>query len=211
MRRRWRQSDVAARAGVSRGLVSLLERGHLDSVSLGTLRRVAAVLEDLSDRRRRAVARWALDRMLSLGHSQLAESVVRLPRAGRAGSSRRKSPSPSTESGASSTCWRSTRRAVACWSSSRRRSSWMSTSWSAPSTARPGWPSRIAAERGWQARSVSRWVVVSRSKTNQRRIDAHRAVLRAAYPSDGRSMRAWLGTAHRVGRGAVDLVRCKPA
>ena len=45
VRRRWRQSDVAARAGVSRAFVSLLERGHLDRVSLATLRQVARTLD----------------------------------------------------------------------------------------------------------------------------------------------------------------------
>jgi len=50
----------------------------------------------------------------------------------------------------------------------------------------------IAADRGWQAHSVSRWVIVSRDKTNQRRIEAHRSMLRAAFPSDGHVMRGWL-------------------
>jgi transcriptional regulator with XRE-family HTH domain len=34
IRRRWRQADVAERAGVSRAFVSLVERGHLDRASL---------------------------------------------------------------------------------------------------------------------------------------------------------------------------------
>jgi transcriptional regulator with XRE-family HTH domain len=45
LRRHWRKSDVAARAGVSRGFVSLVERGHLDKVSLATLRRLGKVLD----------------------------------------------------------------------------------------------------------------------------------------------------------------------
>jgi transcriptional regulator with XRE-family HTH domain len=36
-----RQSDLAARAGVSQGVISLIERGRLDLVSLDKLRRVA--------------------------------------------------------------------------------------------------------------------------------------------------------------------------
>jgi hypothetical protein len=51
---------------------------------------------------------------------------------------------------------------------------------------------KIAAERGWRARKVSRWVIVSRDRTNQRRIEAHRSMLRAAFPSDGHAMRSWL-------------------
>jgi hypothetical protein len=51
---------------------------------------------------------------------------------------------------------------------------------------------RIAAERGWHARTVTAWVVVAAGVTNRRRSAAHRTMLRAAYPSDGRRIRAWL-------------------
>ena len=51
---------------------------------------------------------------------------------------------------------------------------------------------RIAAERGWHARTISAWVIVAAGTTNRRRIAAHRTMLRAAYPSDGRRIRAWL-------------------
>ena len=51
---------------------------------------------------------------------------------------------------------------------------------------------RIAAEREWDARSVSGWVIVARDPTNQRRIEAHRSMLRAALPLDGRMMRSWM-------------------
>jgi transcriptional regulator with XRE-family HTH domain len=44
-RRRWRQEDLASRAGVSDGLISLLERGHAERLSLRALRRIAAALE----------------------------------------------------------------------------------------------------------------------------------------------------------------------
>jgi hypothetical protein len=51
---------------------------------------------------------------------------------------------------------------------------------------------RIALERGWDALTVSSWVVVVRDGTNLRRHAAHRTMLRAAFPTDGRSMRGWL-------------------
>jgi transcriptional regulator with XRE-family HTH domain len=54
VRRRWRQSDVAARAGVSRAFVSLVERGHLDKASLATLRALASALDIRLD----LYARW---------------------------------------------------------------------------------------------------------------------------------------------------------
>lgn len=127
LRRRWRQSDVAARAGVSQSFVSLVERGHLDRVSLSGLRRLGRALDIRVD----LIARWrggALDRMLALEHSLLAEEVV----------------------------------------------------------------TAFSRYDGWRPRSVSRWLIVTRSSTNSRRIEAHRSVLRAAFPRDGRAVRAWL-------------------
>lgn len=44
-RRRWRQEDLAGRAGVSDGLISLIERGFAERLSIRALRRIAAALE----------------------------------------------------------------------------------------------------------------------------------------------------------------------
>ena len=52
--------------------------------------------------------------------------------------------------------------------------------------------STIAAERGWKPLTVSRWLLIADSRTNRRRVAAHGAVLRAAFPVDGRSMSRWL-------------------
>ena len=71
-----RQSDVAEKAGVSASLVSLVERGHMATLSLETIRRVGAVLDIRMD----VVARWRggeLDRLLSARHSALQDAVVR--------------------------------------------------------------------------------------------------------------------------------------
>jgi hypothetical protein len=51
---------------------------------------------------------------------------------------------------------------------------------------------QVAAERGWHARSISTWIIVGRGRTNQRRLGAHRTVLRTAYPDSGRAVRSWL-------------------
>ena len=69
------QLELAGLARVSQGTVSLIERGHLESLSLRVLRRVAAAAEvrlDLS-------ARWRggeLDRLLSRRHSTLSENFA---------------------------------------------------------------------------------------------------------------------------------------
>src|SRR5688572_33250463 len=45
IQRNWTQSELAKRVGVSAGLISLVERGHLDSVSMRVLRPVVGALD----------------------------------------------------------------------------------------------------------------------------------------------------------------------
>jgi hypothetical protein len=52
--------------------------------------------------------------------------------------------------------------------------------------------SEIARERGWEPRTVSTWLIVADGSTNRRRVAAHATTLRAALPSDGRSIAGWL-------------------
>jgi hypothetical protein len=56
----------------------------------------------------------------------------------------------------------------------------------------------IARERGWHALQVSCWVIVAGSRTNQRRLAAHRTTLRRAFPVDGRTMDGWLADPDRI-------------
>jgi hypothetical protein len=54
---------------------------------------------------------------------------------------------------------------------------------------------RVAASLGWRlgpASQVSVWLIVADGKTNRRRVEAHRAMLRSALPTDGRTMGGWL-------------------
>src|SRR5918992_1570089 len=74
VRRRWRQEDLAARAGVSRSWVSLVGRGHLDAVTVRDLRKVCGAL----DVRVELVPRWRggdLDRVVNARHAALHEAV----------------------------------------------------------------------------------------------------------------------------------------
>jgi transcriptional regulator with XRE-family HTH domain len=80
IRRRWRQEDLAARAGVSRSLIARLERGGVDRLALRRLERIA---DELGARVEVRVL-WqgeALDRLLDARHAALVESVVRFLRA----------------------------------------------------------------------------------------------------------------------------------
>jgi transcriptional regulator with XRE-family HTH domain len=75
IKRRWRQLDLAERTGLTASTISRIERGHLDRLSLATVRRVAAVL----DVRVELLGRWRagdLDRLLNARHSRLHEDVA---------------------------------------------------------------------------------------------------------------------------------------
>ena len=75
-RRGLSQARLALKAGTSQGLISMIERGHMDTVSLRILRRVAAVLDIRVD----LAPRWRagdLDRLLNARHSELHELVAR--------------------------------------------------------------------------------------------------------------------------------------
>lgn len=191
IRRRWRQTDVAHRAGVSQSLVSLVERGHLDRLSLAALRGVTAALDIRID----VIARWRggdLDRLLNARHSALHEDLARmLSRApgwlmapevsfsvyGERGVIDLLAFHPETRS----------LLAIELKTEIADVQELVGTMSRKVRLAR-----RIAFERGWQAGSVSAWVVVASGTTNGRRFAVHRTMLRAAFPDDGRTIRRWI-------------------
>jgi transcriptional regulator with XRE-family HTH domain len=72
----WTQRQLGRRAGVSQGLVSLMERGHLDRLTVRSVRRIAAVLEVQLP----FAPRWRggdAVRLLDAGHSAIVEHLVR--------------------------------------------------------------------------------------------------------------------------------------
>lgn len=200
IRMRLRQEDLARLAGVSPTTISRIEHGRLDGVPIGTLRRVAAVLEIRLD----LVPRWRggeLERVVGARHSALHELVARdmetrpawvsVPEVsfshyGERGVIDRLMYHPGraalvvielkTEivdvNEVIGTLDRKVRRAP-----------------------------EIARQRGWDVpRDVvaSAWLIVADSRTNRRRVHEHRAVLRSAYPLDGRSIASWLADPDRV-------------
>ena len=194
IRRRLRQEDLARLAGISRATVSRIERGHLASLSVDTLRAVAAVLEIRVD----LTVRWRggeLDRLLNARHSRLHELVARRFAALDGWVVR-----PETSFAISG------ERGVIDLLAFHRRSNSVlvvelkteivdvnALIGTVDRKRRHG--VRVAADQGWPVGAtslVSVWVIVSDSHTNRRRVAAHRAVLRAAFPTDGRSAPGWL-------------------
>jgi transcriptional regulator with XRE-family HTH domain len=79
LRKRLRQIDVAASAGVSQSTISLVERGHCDRLALSALRRVFAGVEA----RLELIATWRgaeIDRLIDEDHARLVAVIVGLLR-----------------------------------------------------------------------------------------------------------------------------------
>ena len=192
IKRRTRQVDVGAAAKSSRASVSRVERGHFDTVSLRTIRAIAAVL----DIRLELLPRWRggdLDRMLNARHSALHEAVARAFKS--------RFPDWTLAPEVSFSIWGE--RGVIdilAWHAGRQALLVIELKTDiADANEMVGTIDRkrrlaaqVARERGWDAATVSVWVVVAQSRTNRRRLAVHAAMLRAAFPHDGRSIRVWL-------------------
>ena len=176
---------------MSRAFISLIERGHLEMVSLRTLRGVAGVLDVRVD----LLARWRggeLDRLLNARHSRLHESVARYFIA---------LPDWSIEPEVSLSiygergvidilAWHAATRSLLVIELKTRIVDVQALVGDVDRKRRLA--RTIAQERRWDAATVSSWLIVLRDPTNQRRIAAHRTMLKAALPTDGRTMRSWL-------------------
>lgn len=189
-RRGWRQVDVAARAGVSHTLVSLVERGHCDQMSLSALRAVAATLDVRLD----LVPRWRggeLDRLLNARHAVLASHVIVLLQRDGWQVVPEVSFAIYRERGVIDLlAWHAPTRTLLVIELKTEIvdvSEMLGTLDRKTRLAR-----KIAAERGWDAAVVGTLLVVAESSTNRRRVADNAALLRAALPHGTREVRAWL-------------------
>jgi transcriptional regulator with XRE-family HTH domain len=190
-RRGWRQSDLAAAANCSQGLISLVERGHLDRISLHGLRAVLSTLDA------RAVVQlsWRageLDRLLDedsavvvaalAGHLRRAgwivETEVTYARYGERGSYDLLAFHPEagivlvvevkTDFPSAEATLRKLDEKVRL----------------APMVARERY--------GWHVRGVSKLLVMPDERTLRRRVGRHRALLDGAFPLRSVAIRRWI-------------------
>jgi transcriptional regulator with XRE-family HTH domain len=190
IRRGWRQEDVARNTGLSRQLVAKIESGSIDSVQVGTLRRVTETLGATFD----VQVRWhgeGLDRLLDAAHAGLVEAVVvrlkrsgwdsaveaSFARAGERGSIDVFAHHPST----------ATVLVVEVKSVVPDSQAMIHAIDRKTRLARG-----LALDRGWTCRSVARLVVVGESTTARRRIESLELTYRTAFPDRGSAVSAWL-------------------
>jgi transcriptional regulator with XRE-family HTH domain len=196
IRRRLRQMDLAERAGVSDTLISRLERGHLEGIGINTIRAVAKVLDVRVD----LTPRWRagdLDRLLNARHSRLHELVARhLDELPDWFAQPEVSFAIYGERGIIDIlAWHPRLRALLV---IELKTDVADVNELVGTVDRKGrLARRIAVERGWIGAhdpppTVSIWIIVADGHTNRRRIQAHGTMLRAAFPVDGRAIRAWL-------------------
>ena len=182
-------------------MVSRIERGHFEGVTLDALRRVAAALDIRID----VLARWRagdLDRMLNRAHSALHEAVAQ-----RFGTLAGWVSEPEVsfaifaERGVIDIlAWHPKRRALLVIELKTEIVDVNELVGTLDRKVRLA--PRVARERGWLRPgdgevAVSSWLIVADTRTNRRRVAAHAAMLRSRYPVDGRSMDGWLADPDR--------------
>lgn len=191
VRRAWRQLDLAGRAGVSTATVSRLERGAIDGMPLGTIRKVARVLEiavELRPRSRNA----DLDRLVNARHAALAEAVI-----GWLGSFGGWVVRP--ELSFSSFGERGVIDLVA-WHAERRMLLVVELKTEIVDVGeligtfdrKLRLAGRAVADLGWQPAAVGACLIVAESMTNRRRVATHRATFRSFLPDGVLPLRRWL-------------------
>ncbi len=190
-RKGWRQLDLAEAAGCSQTLISLIERGQIDTLSLRALRQVLGALEvrsvlDLSWRGA------ALDRLLDEEHSRLVGAVAAYLRHLGWLVELEVTYSSFGERGSID---------VFAFHEASRTLLVIEVKTDLPSTEatlrkldeKVRLATEVARARfGWQPRSVARIVVMTDTSTLRRRVARHADVFDHSLPLRGTSIRAWL-------------------
>jgi transcriptional regulator with XRE-family HTH domain len=200
IRRGLRQLDLADASGVSRATVSLLERGHCETLSLVAIRRIAGAVDVRVD----LVGRWRggdLDRLLNRRHSILAESFAAAVKlAGGWQIEPEVSFSIFGERGViDQLAWHPETRHLLVVEFKTQLvdiNELLGTLGRKRRLIR-----QIVAARGWIPCRTSVWLVISDTSTNRRHVHEHATLLRSRLPLDGRQLRKLLRNPTEAGSG----------
>jgi transcriptional regulator with XRE-family HTH domain len=189
-RRRLRQDEVGAAAGVSRTLVSRVERGLISNVPFGTIVAVAnAVGADVE-----LLARWQgeqLDRLIDERHATTLDAAVRLLRGLGWEVEVEATYSIYGERGSIDLLAAKPERGIVLVDEVKA---------SVPEASNPviglnrkaRLAPQLATVRGWPCRGVAQLLIVAESSTSRRRIARHGEIFGTALPVRGRDVPAWL-------------------
>ncbi len=203
IRIRLRQGDVAAMAGVSRSLIAAIDRGQLDGVTLGSLRRATSAMGADFD----LFLRWRgerLDRLVDEHHAALVEVVVRLLRDAGWEVATEVSFSIWGERGSIDIlAFHPTERVLLVVEVKSVVPDSQETLHRLDQKTRLG--PVIARDPGWEATNASRLLVVGESSTSRRRIARLASTYDVAFPDRGVGVRRWLREPRRRISGLLFL------
>ncbi|HSO30282.1 MAG TPA: helix-turn-helix transcriptional regulator [Candidatus Sulfomarinibacteraceae bacterium] len=190
IRRRRRQADVAATAGISRTQYGRIERGDLQGVPIADLQSACTALgADLDIR-----VRWhgeGLDRLLDAAHAELVNQVVRLLVANAWESAVEVSFNHFGDRGSVDVLgWKGAARALLIVEAKSTIPDAQSTIESHDRKTRLA--TVIGRSRGWEPDLVGRLLVVADSSTARRRVGRLADLFGAAYPDGVVAVRRWL-------------------
>src|SRR4051812_24197680 len=190
-RRGWRQLDVAQKARCSQATISLIERGHLNHVSIPVLRKVLDEIEAslVLDIRWRGAG---LDRLLDEDHAKMVARVVTL--LGKNGWQAHVEVTYSEygERGSYD---------VLAWHSATRTLLVIEVKTDLPSAEatvrklneKTRLAAKVAIEQfGWRAARVGKLLIMPATSTLRRRVDRHSIYFATVLPKRGVEVRNWL-------------------
>lgn len=176
---------------MSQGLVSLIERGHSDRVSMRVILAVARAL----DARVAVQLRWRagdLDRLLDADHAVLSAAMLRrLEVEGWLVRAEVTYAFPRSAGSIDILAWHPAGHSLLVIEIKTEISSAEAVLRKLDEKA--SLAATVALGRfGWVATSVSKLLVIEETSTNRRRVNGADALFASSLPVDGRSIRAWL-------------------
>ena len=191
VRRRLTQAAVAEAARVRRSEVGRIERGLLEDLSFGTVRKVLRALEMWLD----LTPRWRgpdLDRLINATHAALQGSGLRrfqeLP--GWIGVPEASFSIYGERGAIDILAWHEATGSLLIIELKTLLVDPAELVRTMDRRVRLG--RRIARDRGWSPTSISSWVIFTDTRTNRRQVADHRSILAPIATADGRRMRSWL-------------------
>jgi transcriptional regulator with XRE-family HTH domain len=198
--RNLRQEDVAARAGVSRGTVSRIERGLVDGMTVGSLRAVSRALEMPSVLH----LGWRspeVDRLRDRLHAAMVEQVIStLVALGWATAPEHSFNHYGERGSADILAWQAVSRSLLVVETKTRL--WdLQDTLSALDRKRRLLPGLAARELGWRASAVGVVLVLPELSTHRHVVERHAATFEAALPQRQVEVRSWLASPRSNLRG----------
>lgn len=191
IRRGWRQRDLAAAASVSQALISRIELGQLEHVSLQRLRAVGATLDIAM-----SIDAWwrvgELDRLVDRGHAGLVEYVVgELHRQGWLTRVEVTFNHFGERGAADIVAWHPMTRTLLIIEVKTRIGDVQATASTFERKVRL-LPAVLAREEGWDAAAVGRLLVIADTNANRSVVRNHQRIFDSIWPERTAATRRWI-------------------